>query len=70
MEQRLALENDSPRFNTFKLIYFIFFGSYGVLLPVLPVFFDVNGKFTKYQIGILSMIPNFAAILISPLVSI
>ena len=56
-KQHLGLENDRKKFAIFKLIYFIFFGSFGSLLPVLPLFFDVKNEFSKYEIGILCMIP-------------
>ena len=64
-----GLEGDPRRFAMFKLTYFTFFGSFGVLLPLLPVFFDVNNHFTKFQNGFLSMIPNIVSVFISPMVS-
>lgn len=56
-------------YRTFKAIYFFVFASYGVLGPYLPVFFEVL-HMSKSQIGILSMIPNFAAFLVAPIVSV
>jgi hypothetical protein len=64
-----GLENDRKKFNLFKILYFLYVGSFGILMPVLPLFFDVNNHFSKYQIGLLCMIPNFACVFISPIIA-
>jgi len=84
---RLAALEKSPKLlRIFKALYFVTFGSFGVLLPLLPgactsealtslavklfnifiVYFDVRCRYSKYEIGVLSMIPNISAFLVSP----
>lgn len=64
-----GLENNREKFKLFKILYFVYVGSFGILMPVLPLFFDVNNHFSKYQIGLLCMIPNFSCVFISPIMA-
>jgi len=47
----------------FKLLYFLLFASYGAFQPYCPIYFE-SLKFTKAQVGILSMIPNMTSFFI------
>lgn len=50
----------------FKLLYFFCFAALGVYQPYVPVFFQVL-LLSKYEIGILCMIPNFSSALVAPI---
>ena len=65
-----TLEQDQFRFFVFKLMYFVYFGTFGVIFPTLPVFFESNNLFNKYQIGVLCMVPNLTSFIVSPFVSV
>ena len=62
----VGLEQQPGLFLVFKVVYFVFFGSLGVISPTFPVFFETVNHFNKYQIGILQMIPNAIAFFVSP----
>jgi predicted MFS family arabinose efflux permease len=61
--------NRGSNFVEFKLLYFLIFGGLGVLFPYLPVYYE-SLSFSKAQIGVLCMIPNFCSFLTAPLLSI
>ena len=61
-----SLDHQPSLFRIFKVVYFVFFGSLGVIQPTFPVFFETVNHFTKYQIGFLQMIPNAIAFFVSP----
>ena len=63
------MECDVELFRLFKVLYLVFFCSLGVIFPTFPVFYEVVDGFSKYQIGVLSMIPNFLAFLLSPVLA-
>eukprot|EP01031_Cornospumella_fuschlensis_P030878 gene30878-37314_t len=50
----------------YKFLYFVLFAGLGVLMPYIPVFFELL-SLTKSQIGILSMLPNLCSFLLAPL---
>ena len=53
----------------FRALYFFMFSGLGVIMPYLPVYFEFL-KYSKSQIGVLSMIPNFSSFMVAPLFSI
>lgn len=53
-------------FMRFKLLYFVLFAGLGVLMPYIPVFFELL-SLSKSQIGILSMLPNLCSFLLAPI---
>jgi MFS family permease len=66
-EQKSSDDNDY--FIRYKLLYFIVFSGLGVIFPYFPVYFE-SLAFSKTQIGILCMMPNFCSFLIAPIFSI
>jgi MFS family permease len=52
-----------------KVLYFMSFGSMGVLFPIIPIFYEGLG-FSKTNIGILTAIPPVTTFLFGPLWSV
>ena len=52
----------------FKLLYFSFYSSAGVLFPYYALFFQSKG-FSKSAIGMLCMIPNMTSFIFAPLIN-
>jgi MFS family permease len=52
-----------------KVLYFMSFGSMGVLFPIIPIFYEDLG-FSKTNIGILTAIPPVTTFLFGPLWSV
>ena len=50
----------------FKLLFFVQFTAYGLLSPYVPIFFEDLGM-EKWQIGILTMLPNMCTFMVAPL---
>lgn len=50
----------------FKLLYFVQFAGYGMLSPYIPIFYESLG-ISKYEIGILSMLPTICTFLVAPI---
>ncbi|RYH07054.1 MFS transporter [archaeon] len=53
-------------FMRFKLLYFVLFSGLGILMPYIPVFFELL-SLSKSRIGILSMLPNLCSFLLAPI---
>ena len=53
----------------FKVLYFCMYGGLGVLAPYVPVFFE-KLLMSKFEIGILLMIPSISSFLFAPLWSL
>jgi hypothetical protein len=51
-----------------KCLYFLLFGGLGIYFPYLAIFYETL-NFSKSQIGILCMIPNFCAFFVAPFIS-
>jgi len=50
----------------FKLLFFVQFTAYGLLSPYVPIFFEDLGM-EKWQIGVLTMLPNMCTFMVAPL---
>ena len=53
----------------FKMLYFFMYGGLGILAPYVPVFFE-RLLMSKFQIGVLLMIPSISSFIFAPLWSL